>query len=217
MMSVPALLSKMIDNGVAKSDEELIMFLAGGMIGLAAVGSVLNIAAARLAAKITTGFSARLRSEVFRKVQEFASAEIDRFSSASLITRSTSDVTTIQTFLSVLFRMGIFSPIMLIVGLILSVVTAGRIAVVLTVAIPVMLIGLGVVIAISASYSDKLCQKIDEINRLFLETLDGVRVIRAFNKQNYEILRFDKANGASRQSFPSNPMPSRVPSFPWWV
>ena len=205
MMSVPALLSKMIDNGVAKSDEELIMLLAGGMIGLAAVGSVLNVAAARLAAKITTGFSARLRSEVFRKVQEFASAEIDRFSSASLITRSTSDVTTIQTFLSVLFRMGIFSPIMMIVGLILSVVTAGRIAVVLTVAIPVMLIGLGVVIAISASYSDKLCQKIDEINRLFLETLDGVRVIRAFNKQNYEIQRFDKVNGESAEvSFKSN-------------
>lgn len=216
MMSVPALLSKMIDNGVAKSDEELIMLLAGGMIGLAAVGSVLNVAAARLAAKITTGFSARLRSEVFRKVQEFASAEIDRFSSASLITRSTSDVTTIQTFLSVLFRMGIFSPIMLIVGLILSVVTAGRIAVVLTVAIPVMLIGLGVVIAISASYSDKLCQKNDEINRLVLETLDGVRVIRAFNKQNYEIQRFDKVNGESAEiSCKSNAASGS--QFPWWV
>ncbi len=205
LMSVPALLSAMIDKGVAQGDEELLMLFAGGMIGLAAVGSGMNIAATRLAARVTTDFSAQLRSEVFRKVQNFASPEIDKFSSASLITRSTSDVTTIQTFLSVLFRLGVFAPMMMVVGVILSIVTAGKIAVVLAVAVPIMIIALSIVITISASYSDKLRQKIDEINRLFLETIDGVRVIRAFNKQDYEIQRFDKVNNDSAVvSFKSN-------------
>ena len=212
-MSIPALLSVMIDSGVAKGDGELLVLLAGGMIALAVLGTLLNIAAIRITSRLTTDFSAQLRGAVFRKVEEFSSSEIDKFSAASLITRNTSDVTNIQNFLSLQFRLGIFAPMMAAAGIVLSVVTAGKIAIVLVVAIPVLIIALGIVIFIAARYSVKLRQKIDEINKLFLETLDGVRVIRAFNKQEYEMQRFDalnnetavvsrKSNAASGALFP---------------
>lgn len=193
-MSIPALLSVMIDSGVAKGDGELLVLLAGGMIALAVLGTLLNIAAIRITSRLTTDFSAQLRGAVFRKVEEFSSSEIDKFSAASLITRNTSDVTNIQNFLSLQFRLGIFAPMMAAAGIVLSVVTAGKIAIVLVVAIPVLIIALGIVIFTAARYSVKLRKKIDEINQLFLEALDGVRVIRAFNKQEFEMQRFDKLN-----------------------
>ena len=193
-MSVPGLLSIMIDNGVTKGDEEMLTLFAGGMIALAALGTALNIASTRLAARLTTNFSAELRSIIFRKVEGFSLPEIDKFSAASLITRNTSDVTNIQNFLSLQFRLGIFAPMMAAAGIILSIVTAGQVAIVLVVAIPVLVIALGIVIFIAAAYSVKLRQKIDEINRLFLETLDGVRVIRAFNRQDFEMRRFNQVN-----------------------
>lgn len=193
-MSVPGLLSIMIDNGVTKGDEEMLTLFAGGMIALAALGTALNIASTRLAARLTTNFSAELRSIIFRKVEGFSLPEIDKFSAASLITRNTSDVTNIQNFLSLQFRLGIFAPMMAAAGIILSIVTAGQVAIVLVVAIPVLIIALGIVIFIAAAYSVKLRQKIDEINRLFLETLDGVRVIRAFNRQDFEMRRFNQVN-----------------------
>ncbi len=193
-MSVPGLLSIMIDNGVTKGDEEMLTLFAGGMIALAALGTALNIASTRLAARLTTNFSAELRSIIFRKVEGFSLPEIDKFSAASLITRNTSDVTNIQNFLSLQFRLGIFAPMMAAAGTILPIVTAGQVAIVLVVAIPVLIIALGIVIFIAAAYSVKLRQKIDEINRLFLETLDGVRVIRAFNRQDFEMRRFNQVN-----------------------
>ena len=192
-----ALLSPMINDGVSGDNQELIIVLGIAMAVLAIIACVTNIVATNLSAKITSKFSADIRREVFHKVQSFSAAEIDKFGSASLITRSTTDVTTIQTFWSMLFRVGLMAPSMAVVGLILSVVSAGEVSVVLVIAIPVLIIALAVLIIGASRYSVKLREKIDQINQLFLEALEGVRVIRAFNKQEHEIERFDVTNGES--------------------
>ena len=193
-MAIPSMLGAMIDKGVGDGRAGLVVGIAIAMVVLSVVACAVNIAAARLAASVTTKFSADLRAELFHKVQTFSAAEIDKFGTASLITRNTTDVTTIQTFATQLLGPGLMAPLMAAVGLALSVAFAGRIAVVIAVAVPVLIVVVTFLIVRASSFSIRLRRKIDDINRLFLETLEGVRVIRAFNRQEHETARFGATN-----------------------
>lgn len=93
----------------------------------------------KIASRISTDFSATLRGQVFEKVQSFSAAELDKFGTASLVTRSTSDITNVQNFLTMLLRIGILAPMMAIAGLSFSAATGGQVSSVLTVAIPVLI------------------------------------------------------------------------------
>ncbi len=192
-MVAPMLVSKMID-GVSGNDKTTIIILAVVMIGLSVLACLTNIVSTNVAAKLTTRFSADLRREVFYKVQGFSAVEIDKFGAASLITRSTTDVTMIQNFLTLLFRLGLLAPLMAILGLIFAVGSSGALAVVIAIAIPILIFFIAVILIVASRYSVKLRDKIDAINKRFLETLEGVRVIRAFNKQSNEMKRFDEIN-----------------------
>jgi len=193
-MMLPTMLAGMIDNGVGGENRSLIMTTAIIMAVMAVVACVTNMAATKLSAMISTRFAADVRREVFYQVQGFSAAEMDKFGTASLVTRSTSDVSNVQMFLTLLLRMGVMAPLMAVAGLVLSAATGGKVSSVLNVAIPVLLISSGVIILIVARYSVKMRTMIDKINKLFLETLEGVRVIRAFNKQEHEIERFGSTN-----------------------
>lgn len=193
-MMLPSLLAQMINSGGVDSSRNTILILAAVMAGVTALAAIVNFLSVRIASRISTGFSAQLRSRIFEKVQSFSAAELDRFGTASLVTRSTSDITNVQNFLTMLLRIGILAPMMAVAGLIFSAATGGQISSVLIIAIPVLLMGCGVVVLFASRYSVKLRQKLDRINRLFLESLEGVRVIRAFNKQSSESCRFNEAN-----------------------
>lgn len=193
-MMLPSLLAQMINSGVADSSRSAVFILAAVMAGVTALACIVNFLSVRIASRISTDFSATLRGQVFEKVQSFSSAELDKFGTASLVTRSTSDITNVQNFLTMLLRIGILAPMMAVAGLIFSAATGGQVSSVLTVAIPVLLVGCGIVILFASRYSIKLRQKLDRINQLFLESLEGVRVIRAFNKQKAESRRFGEAN-----------------------
>lgn len=127
-------------------------------------------------------------------MQEFSAAEMDKFGTASLVTRSTSDITNVQNFLTLMLRIGLLAPMMAAAGLIFSAATGGEVSSVLLIAIPVLLIALTVIVVLASRYSISLRKKLDQINRLFLESLEGVRVIRAFNRQKAESERFENAN-----------------------
>ncbi len=192
-LAAPTLVSMMID-GVNDNNEKSIIYLAVAMIVLSLVACLTNVVSNHLAAKLTARFSADLRKEVFYKVQGFSASEMDQFGTASLITRTTTDVSVIQSFLIMLFRIGLLAPMMAVIGLVLSVAFTGKLALVLAIAIPLLIVFIAVILIRASIHSAKLRKKIDSINKLFLETLEGVRVIRAFNKQDYEIKRFDDAN-----------------------
>lgn len=193
-MMLPSLLAQMINNGVTENSQNMILVLAVIMAGVTALAGVVNFLSVKIASRISTDFSANLRRQVFEKVQSFSAAELDHFGTASLVTRSTSDITNVQNFLTMLLRIGILAPMMAIAGLVFSAATGGKVSSVLSVAIPVLLIGCGIIILFASRYSIKLRQKLDRINQLFLESLEGVRVIRAFNKQKTESRRFGEAN-----------------------
>ena len=193
-MMLPTLLASMIDRGIAEASRSLIVVTAVVMAVMAAVTCVASIVTTVLSAKISTRFAADLRKQIFYKVQELSAADMDRFGTASLVTRSTSDVTNVQLFLTMLLRMGVMAPLMAVAGLVLSAATGGKVSSVLNVAIPVLLVATTVIILAASRYSVAMRKKIDQLNSLFLETLEGVRVIRAFNRQPREMDRFRAAN-----------------------
>lgn len=194
-MLLPTALASMIDVGVAQENRSAILIIAAVMAVLALLGCLFNIAATVLSARISTKFAADLRREVFHRVQDLSAAEVEKFGTASLVTRSTSDVTNVQMFLSLLLRLGVTAPLMAVAGLVLSSLTGGELSSVLNLAIPALLLGAGAIVIFVSRYSVALRQKIDRLNKRFLETLEGVRVIRAFNQQEKEMARFDEANG----------------------
>ena len=193
-MILPSLLAQMINSGVADSSRSTVLSLSAVMAGVTLLACIVNFLSVKIASRISTDFSATLRGQVFEKVQSFSAAELDKFGTASLVTRSTSDITNVQNFLTMLLRIGILAPMMAIAGLIFSAATGGQVSSVLTVAIPVLLISCGIVILFASRYSVKLRKKLDRLNQLFLESLEGVRAIRAFNKQQAESRRFGEAN-----------------------
>ena len=194
-MLLPTALASMIDVGVAQENRSAILIIAAVMAVLALLGCLFNIAATVLSARISTKFAADLRREVFHRVQDLSAAEVEKFGTPSLVTRSTSDVTNVQMFLSLLLRLGVTAPLMAVAGLVLSSLTGGELSSVLNLAIPALLLGAGAIVIFVSRYSVALRQKIDRLNKRFLETLEGVRVIRAFNQQEKEMARFDEANG----------------------
>lgn len=193
-MLLPSFLAQMISNGVAEGDKSVIWVYALIMAGVTVFSCVISFLSVKIASYISTDFAAQLRNQVFSKVQSFSAAEMDRFGTASLVTRSTSDITNVQNFLTLLLRVGLLAPMMAVAGLVFSAATGGRVSSVLLVAIPVLLVALTIIMVLASRYSISLRKKLDQINRLFLESLEGVRVIRAFNKQKAESGRFGEAN-----------------------
>lgn len=193
-MLLPALLSKMISLGVVTGENRTIWMFAAIMAGVAVFSCLISFGSVKIASGISTSFAAQLRDKVFSTVQSFSAADLDQFGTASLITRSTSDITNVQNFLTLLLRVGLLAPMMAIAGLIFSASTGGKVSFVLLFAIPVLLIVLTIIMIFASRYSIRLRSKLDHINHLFLETLEGVRVIRAFNKQKAECTRFENSN-----------------------
>ncbi len=194
-MLLPSFLAQMISHGVAEGENSVIWMYAAIMAGITVLSCIISFWSVKIASYISTDFAAQLRNHVFSRVQEFSAAEMDKFGTASLVTRSTSDITNVQNFLTLLLRVGLLAPMMAVAGLVFSAATGGQVSSVLLVAIPVLLIALAIIMILASRYSIRLRKKLDQINRLFLESLEGVRVIRAFNKQKAESGRFEEANG----------------------
>lgn len=193
-MLLPSFLAQMISHGVAEGENRVIWMYAIIMAGVTVFSCIISFLSVKIASYISTDFAAQLRNQVFSKVQEFSAAEMDKFGTASLVTRSTSDITNVQNFLTLMLRIGLLAPMMAATGLIFSAATGGEVSSVLLIAIPVLLIALTVIVVLASRYSISLRKKLDQINRLFLESLEGVRVIRAFNRQKAESERFENAN-----------------------
>ena len=193
-MLLPAFLSSMISQGVGEGSNRMIWIFAMIMATVTIFSCIISFLSVKSASTISTDFAAQLREKVFSKVQSFSTAEMDRFSTSSLITRSTSDIANVQNFLTLLLRVGLLAPMMAIAGLIFSASTGGKVSFVLLFAIPILLIVLAIIMVAASRYSIRLRKKLDQLNHLFLETLEGVRVIRAFNQQKNESSRFENAN-----------------------
>ncbi|WP_420643938.1 ABC transporter ATP-binding protein [Candidatus Leptofilum sp.] len=179
---------------VAALQNSYILRIGALMLGITLLSAVATITVGYLSAKIAAGIGRDLRSDIFRKVESFSSAEFDKFPTASLITRSTNDITQLQTVTMFMVRLVFYAPIMGIGGTIRAVGKGSSMWWTIAVAV-IVLVGVIAVIVSIAMPRFQLVQKlIDRINLVSRENLSGMMVIRAFNMQRFEEKRFDKAN-----------------------
>lgn len=191
---LPTLMADIVDHGVVTGDTSYIWKIGGLMLLVAAGGMVCSIAASFFSAKTASGFSQLLRSKLFAHVSDFSLHEFDKFGTASLITRTTNDITQIQQVLIMIFRMAVMAPMMCIGGIIMAISKDTKLSLVLAVSIPVLLIAIVIIAKKGVPIFQQLQVKLDKVNRVLRESLTGIRVIRAFNRIPYEKKRFDDAN-----------------------
>jgi ATP-binding cassette subfamily B protein len=142
------------------------------------------------------GFGANLRRALFEKVQDFSFADIDRFSSASLITRMTNDVNSIQLLVTMGLRILARAPVMLVAALTIAVSINARLAAVLLIVVPVMAAGVGLLMKVCSKLFEQVQRRIDGLNDTVQENLVAIRVVKAFVRESYEKAKFKRANDA---------------------
>src|SRR5450756_1953253 len=164
------------------------------MLALSLLSAACTLAVAFLSARTAAGLARDLRRYVFRKVESFSNAEFDKFSTASLITRSTNDITQIQMVVIIMVRMVFYAPIMGVGGVIRAIGKSSSMWWIIALAVMVLLIMIVTIFSVSLP-TFKIMQKlIDRLNLVTRENLSGMMVIRSFNMQKFEEKRFDKAN-----------------------
>ncbi|MBN2625902.1 MAG: ABC transporter ATP-binding protein, partial [Spirochaetales bacterium] len=191
---LPTLMSDIVNKGITNSDINYILTTGLLMLVVALGGSLCAVLASYLSSHIAIGFSERLRERIFSKVFSFSLNEFDRIGTPSLVTRSTNDVTQIQNVLIMVQRMMFTAPVTAVGGMILALKKDRDMAWIILVAIPVLGIFIGVVAAKGFPLFQAIQKKVDRINLLLRENLTGIRVIRAFNRGEYERERFDVSN-----------------------
>ncbi|MBQ2719384.1 MAG: ABC transporter ATP-binding protein [Clostridia bacterium] len=168
------------------------------MVGTAALMLLGGVGGAYFGAKASVNFAADLRSDIYRRVQDFSFTEIDRFSTGSLVTRLTNDVTQMQHFVNMLLRMCMRSPIMLIGALIMAVALRPDLAAILLVSVPLLVLVQFLVIRVGFPRFTKMQARIDHLNSTVQENLTNVRVVKSFVREGHEREKFARANDALR-------------------
>ncbi len=198
---IPFVMSDMVDKGIlGGAGTEYVLLEGGKMVIMALVSLIAGAGAARVAAKAGMGFGSNLRNAIFSKIQDFSFANIDRFSTPSLITRMTTDVNTIQMGYTMVIRMFVRSPIMLVMAFSKAKAINSELAVVFAVAAPVMLILLGLIGSLALPRFHKLMKKYDGLNASIQETLIGARVVKAFVRAKHEKDKFKFSNDELRDA-----------------
>ena len=198
---LPLVMARIVDVAIPAGDVTMIFRLGAFMLAVTAVSMLCGVLAAQYAAFSSQGFGANLRQCLFDKVQEFSFADIDRFSSASLITRMTNDVNAMTMTLSMSLRMLVRAPVMLLMSLVICLRLNAKLALVLAVVIPVMSIIIALLMKMCIRLFVVLQQRIDAINNTLQENLVAIRVVKAFVRENFERKKFSRDNDALMQAF----------------
>ena len=193
-LALPDFMSDIVNKGITNGDSMFIIKSGLQMLGISLLSAICTICVGFIAAKIAAGASQSMRIDLFEKVENFSNAEFDKFSTSSLITRTTNDITQIQTLVVMLIRMVFYAPIMGIGGFVHALAKSKSMSWIIGLSV-LMLICIMMVVFTVAMPKFKIIQTlIDKLNLVVRENLDGMLVIRAFNTQKFEEDRFDKAN-----------------------
>jgi len=191
---LPTLMSNIVNNGVINKDINYILKTGGIMLITTAIGVICAVLASFLTAKTAVGLGNTLREKIFTKVEGFSLSEFDKFGTATLITRTTNDVNQIQQLTIMIFIMMIRAPLTSIGGIIMALREDKQLTWVLVVVIPILVLIISIVLVKGIPLFRLIQDKIDKLNLVLRENLSGIRVIRAFNRENKEKARFDAAS-----------------------
>ncbi|MBQ4463732.1 MAG: ABC transporter ATP-binding protein, partial [Eubacterium sp.] len=197
---LPKLMSILINNGIGETSAEpgrgtgYIILIGAAMIGTALLMMLGGILGAYFSIKASINFAADLRHDVFVKVQQFSFANIEHYSTGSLVTRLTNDITNVQNMIAISLRMLLRAPGMLIGGLIMAFIMNYRLAIVLLVVMPLLIIVLAIVMKIAFPRFNIMQESIDGLNSRIQENITNQRVVKSFVREDYERETFDRSN-----------------------
>jgi len=190
----PRLIQHIVDVGIAQLELSVVTNTGLLMVGLALVGAVGGLGCTVFATLSAQGFGADLRYALFRQVQSFSFGNLDDLETGQLITRLTNDVTQVQQVVAMLLRIMVRAPLMLVGSLLMAILTSPRLALLLLVLTPLVLVALIWVISKATPLFGQVQRKLDDLNTVMQENLAGVRVVKAFVRAHHEIQRFRTTN-----------------------
>ena len=193
-LGIPTMVSNMIDEGVLRQDKGYLLQSGAVIAVISLIGVCGTILLGYCCAKISTAVTRDIRNDVFAKVQSFSHAEMNRFGVSSLITRTNNYAVQILTFMNVILRTALLTPVMIVVSFALTISSSLDLSLIIASTVPIIVIGVVAVGKASAPISERQQGSLDRLNRIFRENLTGIRVIRSFNNDSHETERFDREN-----------------------
>jgi ATP-binding cassette subfamily B protein len=200
-VAIPFLMAYLIDYGIEAGNMNLIIGLGLGMLLAAGLSLFFGLLSAHYAAKASAGYAKNLRQAIFYKVQEFSFTNIDKFSTASLITRQTTDITNIQNAYQMIIRVAVRAPIMLIFSLVMAFSINPELSLIFLAVIPLLGVGLYVIVVKAHPIFEKVFRTYDHLNNVVQENLRGIRVVKSFVREEHEEKKFEEVSERIYQQF----------------
>jgi len=195
----PELMSKIVDNGVSQKSLIYILHTGGIMLALSIIAIAANVGNIYFSSRASVGFAAELRKGLFKKIQEFSFSNLNRLSTASLVTRLTNDVNILQDVIMMSLRLLIRAPLMLVFAVIIAVRINAGLASIIAVAIPVLAVCIYFILKRGLPFFEKVQKKLDKVNLVIQENLLNVRVVKSFVREDFEKKKFSITNDELRE------------------
>lgn len=190
---IPILMAKIIDDGIGKGNDTLVYKVGALMAVLAMLSLLFGILNGKYAAEASTGFAKNLRKGMYENIQNFSFSNIDKYSTAGLVTRMTTDVTNVQNAYQMIIRMCARAPMMLIIAVIMSISISPKLSIIFIVAIIFLGGCLALIIYSAFGVFDKVFKKYDNVNASVQENVNAIRVVKAYVREDYENKKFNRA------------------------
>ncbi|WP_329886700.1 ABC transporter ATP-binding protein [Pseudoramibacter faecis] len=198
---IPLLMARLIDQGLNKGDMRATVTYGLVMLAVAAVALLFGALAGKYCATASTGLAKNLRHDIFARVQDFSFSNIDHFSTGGLVTRMTTDITNVQMAYMLIVRVAVRAPLMLIFSLVMSLTINPQLASTFLIAIPVMGVGLLLIVRASHPVFQKVFRVYDRLNNIVQENLRGIRVVKSFVREDYEVKKFNNVSNDIYEKF----------------
>ena len=198
---IPFIIAKLIDLGIQAQNMSAIWKYGGMMVGCAFVSLFCGVMSSRLSAIATTGFAANVRTAIFHKIQTYSFANIDKFSTASLVTRTTTDVNNVQMAFMQILRVATRTPAMMIMSVVMCVIISPSLSTIFLIALIVLAAALPVMVTVSGRRFSQVFKRYDKINSTVEENIAGARVVKAFVREDFESKKYADATDDLRRHF----------------
>ena len=198
---IPICMSMLLDQGIGAGNMAMVWKYGLMLLGLAILAMTTGIFSAKFGAKASVGFAANLREDMYKNVQTFSFSNIDKFSTSSIVTRLTTDVTNIQNAYQMIIRIAVRSPAMLIFAVIAAFRVDSEISMMFLIAMPVLFIALMIISNMVHPTFDKVFRTYDKLNNIVQENVRGIRVVKSFNQEKHEEDKFQEVSTSIKTNF----------------
>lgn len=202
---IPLLMASLVDNGIngngGNGDMDHILIIGALLVVCCLLSLGAGFAGAKTGAKAAMGFARNLRKDMFYKIQDFSFSNIDKFSTASLVTRLTTDVTRVQDAYQMILRIAVRAPIMLIFSLIMAFVINAQLSFIFIAVIPILALGMVLIMKNAHPVFERVFKRYDDLNNVVQENVSGMRVVKAFVREEFEVKKFKNISGDIYKDF----------------